>query len=257
MSFLDIFRINKKEHLLWESKGPDLTVQVWDKVNSRELRFGNKVIQSVFSKIKPRYLVLPYTRCMLLSLIFCPRPDSILHIGLGGGSIARWLHYEFSSVKQSIIEKNEDVVEAAYRFFEFPSDSRLQIFNADASKLLPKMSEKYDLIFLDAFNDFGAPKEVKQIDFLRSLYCRLKSSGLAVGNFWTLTGDFKEQCESWGSIFSTVYNLDANKKGNEILFGFKNYKIEEEIRYENISKILEKRHQIEFQKMKMRLIKLY
>ncbi len=257
MNFLNILKGKRKENLLWESKDSVLTVQVWEKGERRELRFGNKVIQSVYSIVKPHYLVLPYTRFMLLSLIFCPNPKSILHIGLGGGSIARWFHVEFPDIQQSIIEVNKNVIEASHRFFKFPKDKRLKVINADASKVVPSMSEKFDLIFLDAFTDFGAPKSVKKIDFLRSLRGCLNTSGLAVGNFWTLTGDFKEQCEIWGSIFCSVHNSRANKKGNEILFGSNLPKMDEEIKLHQISKILEKRYQIEFPKMNMDLKKLY
>ena len=219
MNLLNIFKGKKKEHLLWESKDSELAVQVWEKGGRRELRFGNKVLQSVFSITQPHYLVLPYTRYMLLSLVFFPEPKSILHIGLGGGSIARWFHYEFPNIQQSIIEVNEDVIEVAYSFFEFPRHTRLQVINGDATKLVQLISEKFDLIFLDAFNDFGAPDEVKETGFLRSLCNCLNTSGIVVGNFWTLTGDFIEQCEMWSSIFVSVHNARANIKGNEILFG--------------------------------------
>ncbi len=257
MNLLKIFKGKNKEHLLWESKDSELTVQVWEKGDRRELRFGNKVLQSVYSITQPKYLVLPYTRYMLLSLIFCPEPKSILHIGLGGGSIARWIHYEFPNIKQSIIEMNEDVIEAAYRFFKFPRNNRIKILHGDATKLVQVISEKFDLIFLDAFNDFGAPEEVKGTVFLKSLCDCLKKSGLVVGNLWTLTGDFKEQCEVWRKNFACVHNSHVNKKGNEILFGRQISKINEEIKFHQISKILEKRHKIEFLKMYNNLKKLY
>jgi len=249
LNFLNIFKGKKEEHLLWESKNSKLTVQVWEIGDLRELRFGNKILQSVYSKVQPHYLVLPYTRYMLLSLIFCPEPKSILHIGLGGGSIARWFHSEFPNIQQSIFEVNEKVIEAAYRFFKFPRSNRLKVFNGDATKLVQLISNKFDLIFLDAFNDFGAPEEVKRTDFLRSLWSCLDNSGMVVGNFWTLTGDFKEQCEMWRNIFASVHNARANKKGNEILFGSKISQIKEERKFQKISKILEKRYRIEFRKM--------
>ena len=257
MNLLNIFKGKNKEQLIWESKDSELTVQVWEKGNYRELRFGNKVLQSAYSIIQPHYLVLPYTRYMLLGLVFGPEPKSILHIGLGGGSIARWFHYEFPNIQQSIIEVNKDVIEAAYRFFKFPKNNRLQVFNGDATKLVQLISEKFDLIFLDAFNGFGAPEEVKEAFFLRNLYSCLNNSGLIVGNFWTLTGDFKEQCEMWRTIFDSVHNSSVNKKGNEILFGSKISQINEEVKFQQISKILERRHRMEFRKMNSDLKKLY
>jgi len=50
------------ESLIWESKVSGVTVQVWEKEDRRELRFGNHIMQSVISKIRPDMLVLPYSR---------------------------------------------------------------------------------------------------------------------------------------------------------------------------------------------------
>ena len=69
--------------MIWENKNSVGTVQVWEKEDRRELRFGNHIMQSVFSTVKPDYLVLPYTRFMLLGLLFCTEPKTVLHPGLG------------------------------------------------------------------------------------------------------------------------------------------------------------------------------
>ena len=254
MNILNILKRKKKESLLWQSSYLNTTVQVWEKNERRELRFGNKIIQSAFHKRQPQYLVLPYTRFMLMCLIFCPKPQSILHIGLGGGSIVRWLYQEFPNTNQTIIEINSDVIEVAYRFFELPEDKRLQVINADASQFITKISEKFDLIFLDAFNDFGASEEIKGVGFLRSLSSCLSNSGWIVGNFWTLTGDFKNQCDIWKSKFTNVFKARANEKGNEILFGSQNREIKDLNDFDQMAKTLEFHHLIEFKKMKSELI---
>ncbi|MDP6215610.1 MAG: hypothetical protein QF649_00195, partial [SAR324 cluster bacterium] len=67
---------------MWENKVSGVTVQVWEKDDRRELRFGNHIMQSVILKKHPDKLVLPYSRFMLLGLLFCPAPKSVLHIGL-------------------------------------------------------------------------------------------------------------------------------------------------------------------------------
>ena len=257
MNLLNIIKGKISERLLWESRENSFTVQVWEKDGLLKLRFGNKILQSVFSKIKPNHLVLEYTRLMLLSLLFCPHPKSVLHIGLGGGSLPRWLHQEFPDIQQVIIELSSGVIEAAYKFFEFPNDKRLRIINADASKIVPEMKEKFDLIFLDAFNDQGVSEEILGIDFIRNLSVCLNTSGWVVGNFWTVTGDFIEQCNQWKTTFSSVLNARANKKGNEILFGSQNSKNLEKLYFQQISKILENRYKIEFQKMNIELKQIF
>ena len=249
LNLLNIFKGTKKENLLWQSRYLQITVQVWEREALRELRFGNHIMQSVFSKARPNHLVLPYTRFMLLGLLLCPEPKSVLHIGLGGGSIARWLYREIPNINQVVFEVNPGVIEAAYRFFDFPKDSRLQVYNKDASKVIPILTEEFDLVFLDAFSDYGAPEELTRIEFLMDLRDCINSSGWVVGNLWTMTGDFIEQCGKWRSTFSKVLTARANKKGNVILFGSKNSQTFCKEKLEQKTKIMQGRHQLEFQKM--------
>ena len=120
---------------MWETEDSGLKVQVWEKHDRREMRFGNHIMQSVFSRINVNHLVLPYSRFMLLGLIFCPEPKSALHLGLGGGSIPRWLHIRFPGLQQTVIEQNASVIEAAQRYFEFPVDKRISVIQDDAEKI--------------------------------------------------------------------------------------------------------------------------
>ena len=69
MNILKILSGTKPESLVWESEVSGVTVQVWEKEDRRELRFGNHIMQSVISKIRPEQLVLPYSRFMLLGLL--------------------------------------------------------------------------------------------------------------------------------------------------------------------------------------------
>ena len=39
-------------------------------------------------------------------------------------------------MKQTVIEKNASVIEAAQRFFEFPVDNRLSVINEEAEKII-------------------------------------------------------------------------------------------------------------------------
>ena len=243
--------------MIWESENSGVTVQVWEKEDRRELRFGNHIMQSVFSRFKPDQLVLPYTRFMLLGLLFCPEPKSVLHLGLGGGSIVRWMHREFPELKQTVIEINSSVIEAAHSFFELPKDKRLRVLCADAAEIIPTLTEKYDLIFLDAYGDYGAPKEVKSSEFFQNVEGCLKSTGWLVGNTWTMTGDFMGQCEIWKSTFIQVLEARANRKGNVILFGSQLSQLPEKKEFEATAKILQKHHQLDFGKMLRELNKVF
>jgi len=246
---LKILQKSRPERLIWEKENSGVTVQVLEKEGRRELRFGNHIMQSVFSTVNPDYLVLPYTRFMLLGLLFCPEPKSVLHIGLGGGSIVRWMHREFPETNHTVIEKNSAVIEAARRFFELPQDNRLRLLKADVTEIIPTLTEKFDIILLDAYTDFGAPEEVKRVEFLRNLRGCLNSTGWLAGNTWTMTGDFLEQCEIWKSTFTQVLQARANLKGNVILLGSQISQLPDKKNYQETAKMLNKRHRLDFRKM--------
>ena len=235
--------------MIWENKNSGVTVQVWEKEDRRELRFGNHIMQSVFSTVKPDYLVLPYTRFMLLGLLFCTEPKSVLHLGLGGGSLPRWLHKEFPHIQQTIIEQNSAVIDAARRFFEFPLDKRLSVMQADATQIITKLKLKYDLIFLDAYGEYGPPEEVTRTDFLQNLSNCLNTGGWLVGNLWTITGNFMERREQWESTFTQLFQARANQKGNIILFASKIQQLREKQQFNETAKMLNKRHPLDFRKM--------
>jgi len=234
---------------LWESENCGVTVQVWEKDDRRELRFGNHIMQSVFSKIRPDQLVLPYSRFMLLGLLFCTEPKTVLHLGLGGGSLPRWLHKEFPHIQQTIIEQNSAVIDAARRFFEFPLDKRLSVMQADATQIITKLKLKYDLIFLDAYGEYGPPEEVTRTDFLQNLSNCLNTGGWLVGNLWTITGNFMERREQWKSTFTQLFQARANQKGNIILFASKIQQLREKQQFNETAKMLNKRHPLDFRKM--------
>jgi|TARA_B110000240_G_scaffold173046_1_gene198534 spermidine synthase len=249
LNLLKILQKSRPERLIWEKENSGVTVQVLEKEGRRELRFGNHIMQSVFSTVNPDYLVLPYTRFMLLGLLFCPEPKSVLHIGLGGGSIVRWMHREFPETNHTVIEKNSAVIEAARRFFELPQDNRLRLLKADVTEIIPTLTEKFDIILLDAYTDFGAPEEVKRVEFLRNLRGCLNSTGWLAGNTWTMTGDFLEQCEIWKSTFTQVLQARANLKGNVILLGSQISQLPDKKNYQETAKMLNKRHRLDFRKM--------
>ena len=253
MSLLELLQRRKKERLLWETEDSGLKIQVWEKHDRREMRFGNHIMQSVFSRINSNHLVLPYSRFMVLGLIFCPEPKSVLHLGLGGGSIPRWLHNNFPGLQQTVIEKNSSVIEVAQRFFEFPVDKRIRVINEGAEKIILKLESKFDLIFLDAFGEYGAPEELTNTFFLQKISRCLNPSGWLVGNLWTITGDFIERREQWQRTFSNLFQARANEKGNIILYASQNSKVPEIKSLKQISKNLQKHHQLDFHKMLRKL----
>ena len=207
--------------MLWESNEGEYPVQVWMKSGCLEMRFGNRIVQSSCLKSDPNKLLLSYTRHMMIILLFSQNPQKALHIGLGGGSIPLFLDKEYPNLYQRIIEINKSVVNAAKLYFGFKEGLRKKIIISDATEIISKIKEKYDLIFVDAFGPNGAPKKLQYGPFLEQIYQNLESNGWAVGNYWTLDPFYPVQLSKWISVFDEVFQVRARPTGNMILFGKK------------------------------------
>ena len=72
-------------------------------------------------------------------------------------------------------------------------------------------------------------------------------------NFWTITVDFIKRRVQWQSIFNQLFQARANDEGNIILYASQNSKVPETKCLKQISKTLQKHHQLDFHKMLRKL----
>ncbi|HEU5282814.1 MAG TPA: hypothetical protein VFU53_03290, partial [Burkholderiales bacterium] len=86
-------RIGLLSRLRRRSTGGDGQVQISEQDGVRYLHLGTDTVQSAMRLSHPDELVLSYTRSMLAFLLFAPDPRRIVNIGLGGGSLAKWIHH--------------------------------------------------------------------------------------------------------------------------------------------------------------------
>ncbi len=209
----------QKEKIIYETESLGMRVQVIDKMERREMRFGNKVVQSAISKACPDFLLLSYTRHMMLGLVLRPEAEQILHIGLGAGNIPRFIHKHFPETVQDVIELNPEVIEAAHRYFNLPRDKRIAFLVGDAFSTMSTCEKKYDLIFSDAFEAEGTPEHLNTSEFFDLLRSRLKPGGWVVANAWTSKIPLEKQIKQWQESFEVVLQAPVPVMGNVVFFG--------------------------------------
>src|SRR5690606_27534949 len=113
-------------------------------------RFGAR--QSVVKLGDPGHLELPYARVMIpAAFLFVERPQAVLVIGLGGGTIPSFLRQRFPEMTIDIVEIDPGVVAVAKSHFEFREDDRMRAHVADGRRFVEQATQRYDLIFLDGF----------------------------------------------------------------------------------------------------------
>ena len=141
-------------HLVFSTKdqyGPIEIVEYHRR--SRSLHFGNRTQQSGMFLFNPVFLIHKYTQAMLTPLCW-ESPDKVLILGLGAGSIAKFLLHYFKETVVDAVELRPAVVDLAEKYFSLPPENqRFRIFKQAATDFLEntRETESYDLIILDLF----------------------------------------------------------------------------------------------------------
>lgn len=163
----------------------DGLIEVIDDAGTRSLYFGTRARQSSMRLADPLALPLAYTRNMLAALLFQPRPCRILLIGLGGGSLARFLLGYFPESFIDCIESRPAVVDLARRFFQLPMHDHLDIHVGDGADFMGACpTAYYDLILIDAFGGDGINPGVCSPVFFSATRRALAPGGVASTNLW-------------------------------------------------------------------------
>ncbi|MBF0351711.1 MAG: fused MFS/spermidine synthase [SAR324 cluster bacterium] len=207
------------ETLLYQTTADGLTIQVVERNGRRKLRFGNSIIQSAISITNPSRLIIRYICNMMLGMLLRPDARRILHIGLGAGTLPKFIHRHFPQTTQDVVECNAEVADISRRFFGLPQDTRMRVYIAEGSEWIKNTSGQYDLVFLDAYVEDGAPDHLRQQDFLENLSLHVKENGWLVSNVWSGDGMFEEQAALWNRMFDHVLQAPQTPIGNVILFG--------------------------------------
>jgi len=124
----------------------------------RTLLFENGgVRQSVVKVGDPDHLELPYTRVMPVALALVEKPQRVLIVGLGGGTIPSFLHKHYPKTTIDAVDIDPDVVTVAKKFFGFREDSTMRAHVADGRRFIEECRDPYDIIFLDAYGSENIP----------------------------------------------------------------------------------------------------
>jgi spermidine synthase len=207
--------------VLFEKQSPySLIIVSDDEQGLRTLYFGrNGVRQSVYKPTDPDHIELPYAKVMVAGLAFHPRPQRLLMIGLGGGTIPNFLHKHFPHLTIDVVEIDPLVLEVAKKFFDFREDEKMKAHIADGRKFIEKTRETYDIILLDAFGSKNIPYHLATREFLRAVRRALAPDGVAVGNVWSSDWNplYHSMVRTYQDVFAELCVIEVGGAGNRIL----------------------------------------
>jgi spermidine synthase len=174
-------------------------------------------------------------------------------IGLGGGTIAKFLLHQFSHCRVKAVEFRSSVLKVARSHFGLPLDPRLKIKIGCGAQHVYQASrentELHDVIMIDAYDHAGMAPEVSSEVFFDNCKTLLAKDGLLIINLWGTDKDMFQQV-SWnmGRIFQQrMLFLPVRTRGNVIGFAFGEHMHKPTFKdLIQKAKLLEQRYQLEY-----------
>jgi spermidine synthase len=208
----------------WRSRVPAAgSVQISEQDGVRYLHLGSDTIQSGMRIGAPDELVLSYTRSMLAFLLFVPEPRRVVNIGLGGGSVAKWIHRFLRGTQQVVLEIDPRVIAVARQHFCLPADDmRLRVIEADGAAWIAHQPDCADVVLVDGYDGRSQVAELTTVEFYRNAARALRDNGILVVNLWGSDRRFDTYLQRIeGAFDGQVCCLPAVQRGNVIAMGFK------------------------------------
>ncbi|MDB5923217.1 MAG: Spermidine synthase [Betaproteobacteria bacterium] len=198
------------------------TVYVSERYGVRSLHIGSDTIQSSMRIARPNDLELSYTRSMMAFLLFVPSPADVLMIGLGGGSLAKFVYDRLDAARTRVIEVNPQVLSIARQYFHVPPDGpRFEVIVTDGAAYVSRDDVTTDILVVDGYEADAHAEELASRAFYAAGLQRLRPGGVMVVNLWGGDKLYNTLLQRIKDAFpGGTLCLPAERPGNVIVFAF-------------------------------------
>jgi len=190
----------------------------------RYLHFGTDWVQGAMRIRTPFALELAYTREMLTALLLhdAPWPRRILSIGLGAGSLAKFIHRKLPEAHHTIVEIEPRVAAIAHSCFSLPrADERMDILIEDGLAFIEHSDEQWDLVLLDAYDHDVKTGPFTSVDFYRRVKSHLTAQGVLSINLFNRARRYESTTTRLEEAFEQrAIHFPSTDEGNFIGLAF-------------------------------------
>lgn len=199
----------------------EISVEVSEKDGIRSLHLGSETVQSSMSLADPTKLVLSYTRAMMAFLLFDASPQRILMIGLGGGSLAKFVYRHLPSVQITVVESQPRVIAAARQYFHVPpDDARFCVELAEGSQWVAAHPRGCEVLMVDGYDGHEQVAGLSSEGFYAHAREALTDGGMLVVNLWSSDTRFDAYVQRIERVFDAVACVPAERRGNVVALAF-------------------------------------
>ena len=200
---------------------------VFDNGLTRSLYFSLRYVQSSIRTRDPIALEFAYTRKMMSFLLFQRQTQSILMLGLGGGSLAKYCYAKLPQSRIDVVEIDPYVIGFREQFFIPANDARFRVIHDDAARYIERRTAQYDVIMLDTFDRYGFSASIDSREFYCQARAALSPKGVLVAN---LAGARSQRVRHLGALreafADNVLVVQIGDDGNHVAMAFNNASFE-------------------------------
>lgn len=197
-------------------------IDISEKAGVRYLHFSSDWVQGAMRMQRPNALELPYTREMMAGLLLRepPWPRQALLIGLGAGSLAKFIYHQLVATKITVVEIDAQVEIVARLHFKLPDDPlRLRVVIADGAEYMLTGERRHDYILVDGFDHNARAGVLDTLPFYQACRARLSESGLLAVNLLGREHGFQASIDRLVQAFDgRVVVFPSGDSGNTIAF---------------------------------------
>lgn len=155
----------------------------------RYLHFGSEWVQGAMRVARPFKLELEYTRQMMVWELLRAKDQvqQVLQLGLGAGSLTKYVWREMPQAHVTVVELNPDVIAAAHGMFRLPfPDDRLSVVQADAGVFVadPSLAGQFDVVQIDVYDAQARGPVLDSVVFYQHVARVLAPDGVVVINLF-------------------------------------------------------------------------
>lgn len=193
-------------------------VMVVEEFGERCIAFGDDDSgshQTCMDLDDPQAMVFNYTRMMMGALYLQPKPQRILIVGLGGGTLPTALAALLPDAEIDTVEIDPAVVRVAERWFGFRQGPRQRVHLEDGRKFVESAAgagRRYDLVMLDAYGADYIPRHLMTREFLQQVKAVLVPGGVLAANTFTGSELYHRESATYAEVFGPFFNLRANNR---------------------------------------------
>jgi spermidine synthase len=145
----------------------------------------DNLLHSYVNTVDPLYIEYKYEKIYAEVLRWKFAKDAAfrsLTIGGGGYTFPRYMEAYYSNAHLDVVEIDPEVTKVVYSRLGLPKDTKIRSFNTDGRWFVMNCRGKYDVIFIDAYNDLSIPYHLTTKEFAGLLKDLLNPGGIIMTN---------------------------------------------------------------------------